>query len=101
MANRIGLPAEDIGDSYKRLSSRSFFFFQAEDGIRDGTVTGVQTCALPISPLQRFPLQLQRWARGPEPCVTHVRLHRSLPCRGGSVDFEHLQPSRERIAIPG
>src|SRR5439155_4485134 len=26
-----------------------FFFFQAEDGIRDGHVTGVQTCALPIS----------------------------------------------------
>src|SRR5207248_5527068 len=25
-----------------------FFFFQAEDGIRDRTVTGVQTCALPI-----------------------------------------------------
>src|SRR5207245_7254282 len=31
-------------------SSLSFsFFFQAEDGIRDATVTGVQTCALPIS----------------------------------------------------
>src|SRR2546427_5414294 len=28
-----------------------FFFFQAEDGIRDLTVTGVQTCALPISGL--------------------------------------------------
>src|SRR5439155_6406023 len=27
---------------------RSAFFFQAEDGIRDGHVTGVQTCALPI-----------------------------------------------------
>src|SRR6266853_5579906 len=27
---------------------RVFFFFQAEDGIRDLTVTGVQTCALPI-----------------------------------------------------
>src|SRR5690625_7145318 len=27
---------------------RLFFFFQAEDGIRDGHVTGVQTCALPI-----------------------------------------------------
>ena len=27
-----------------------FFFFQAEDGIRDHCVTGVQTCALPISP---------------------------------------------------
>ena len=25
-----------------------FFFFQAEDGIRDRNVTGVQTCALPI-----------------------------------------------------
>src|SRR5258708_12926085 len=28
-----------------------FFFFQAEDGIRDDLVTGVQTCALPISPI--------------------------------------------------
>src|SRR5207253_4749031 len=28
--------------------SRDLFFFQAEDGIRDGHVTGVQTCALPI-----------------------------------------------------
>src|SRR2546429_5365468 len=28
-----------------------FFFFQAEDGIRDVAVTGVQTCALPISPM--------------------------------------------------
>src|SRR2546422_8502960 len=28
-----------------------FFFFQAEDGIRDVAVTGVQTCALPISQL--------------------------------------------------
>src|SRR5258708_33226576 len=27
-----------------------FFFFQAEDGIRDDLVTGVQTCALPICP---------------------------------------------------
>src|SRR5207249_8412251 len=38
-----------------------FFFFQAEDGIRDRNVTGVQTCALPISesvtvaPLSAFP----------------------------------------------
>src|SRR5258708_39178231 len=29
------------------------FFFQAEDGIRDDLVTGVQTCALPISPRPR------------------------------------------------
>src|SRR2546430_4218722 len=32
-----------------RLQYFFFFFFQAEDGIRDLTVTGVQTCALPIS----------------------------------------------------
>src|SRR5207253_7286835 len=31
-----------------RLEFCVFFFFQAEDGIRDGHVTGVQTCALPI-----------------------------------------------------
>src|SRR5256886_16049124 len=31
-----------------------FFFFQAEDGIRDLTVTGVQTCALPISATAKF-----------------------------------------------
>src|SRR5260221_12741194 len=32
-----------------RRSRPGFFFFQAEDGIRDHCVTGVQTCALPIS----------------------------------------------------
>src|SRR6266516_7118173 len=37
--------------NYNKLShAMFFFFFQAEDGIRDRTVTGVQTCALPISP---------------------------------------------------
>src|SRR5690606_39346626 len=38
-----------------------FFFFQAEDGIRDFHVTGVQTCALPIS--GRWP----RWRPTPPP----------------------------------
>src|SRR5256885_9784580 len=33
-----------------RVTSLFSFFFQAEDGIRDYKVTGVQTCALPISP---------------------------------------------------
>src|SRR5688572_30852014 len=40
-----------------------FFFFQAEDGIRDLTVTGVQTCALPIWLAER-PTPLHRAARG-------------------------------------
>src|SRR5256886_1964258 len=35
-------------DSIMGLYTELFFFFQAEDGIRDLTVTGVQTCALPI-----------------------------------------------------
>src|SRR6266478_8322321 len=38
-----------------------FFFFQAEDGIRDLTVTGVQTCALPIS--SRFRREMVACAR--------------------------------------
>src|SRR2546425_6311116 len=33
---------------HRLLTSFFFFFFQAEDGIRDKLVTGVQTCALPI-----------------------------------------------------
>src|SRR5260370_15148587 len=41
--------------------SSIFFFFQAEDGIRDSSVTGVQTCALPIFQAS-FPL-LERRAR--------------------------------------
>src|SRR5439155_11270882 len=36
------------------------FFFQAEDGIRDGHVTGVQTCALPISRASTSYLELLR-----------------------------------------
>src|SRR5256885_9469187 len=35
------------------VATHVFFFFQAEDGIRDYKVTGVQTCALPISGVQR------------------------------------------------
>src|SRR2546430_7610677 len=40
-----------------------FFFFQAEDGIRDLTVTGVQTCALPISYFNNIPCSSRRVAR--------------------------------------
>src|SRR5207244_5140469 len=39
-----------------------FFFFQAEDGIRDDLVTGVQTCALPISACARTRI-LEAWSR--------------------------------------
>src|SRR2546430_17232836 len=47
-----------------------FFFFQAEDGIRDLTVTGVQTCALPISaPSDTLCVML------PSPVVRNVSRH--------------------------
>src|SRR5256886_5654874 len=42
-----------------------FFFFQAEDGIRDLTVTGVQTCALPISAESRDTLSVNLSPTGP------------------------------------
>src|SRR5258708_889973 len=40
-----------------------FFFFQAEDGIRDDLVTGVQTCALPISAVNLFRAELAEESR--------------------------------------
>src|SRR5438034_8847052 len=51
-----------------RLSVLFFFFFQAEDGIRDHCVTGVQTCALPISasPGPPPPLLAQQPRQGQE-----------------------------------
>src|SRR2546430_10234564 len=54
-------------------SGSCFFFFQAEDGIRDLTVTGVQTCALPIYPQRRHARRLRR------PCRPERR-DPALPC---------------------
>src|SRR5699024_11395574 len=39
---------------HKSYCSVNGFFFQAEDGIRDRNVTGVQTCALPILPIKKY-----------------------------------------------
>src|SRR5687767_15238753 len=44
------------------LFLRIFFFFQAEDGIRDKLVTGVQTCALPIFGARYLPRDLEALA---------------------------------------
>src|SRR5256885_12491768 len=49
----VKLPTADTDHRGSRQSvGLIFFFFQAEDGIRDYKVTGVQTCALPISDLR-------------------------------------------------
>src|SRR5256885_9822588 len=56
--------------SWSRVSSIDwvhvlfFFFFQAEDGIRDYKVTGVQTCALPIYPARLEVVYPESLSRG-------------------------------------
>src|SRR2546430_11138518 len=50
-----------------------FFFFQAEDGIRDLTVTGVQTCALPICRAGRSWQRHQRWHSHAPPRLDEYR----------------------------
>src|SRR5256885_16468237 len=65
----------------------SLFFFQAEDGIRDYKVTGVQTCALPI--LSHYGCVLLLSALGQSP--THVPYRGIAPAMndlmGGQTDF--------------
>src|SRR5258708_39969443 len=58
---------------------RLVFFFQAEDGIRDDLVTGVQTCALPIS------------SRGP---ATPWHALRWLPCSSDAGGLARCAPER-------
>src|SRR4051794_41634907 len=52
----------------KQYTKKKNFFFQAEDGIRDGRVTGVQTCALPILPA-RHPHRAQLADRDARPAA--------------------------------
>src|SRR6478736_7895903 len=80
-----------------------FFFFQAEDGIRDLTVTGVQTCALPICRLtidKRFHgdlegiskgemLALQTETKGSAGYVALERVTGKLKGRSGSFVLQH------------
>src|SRR5688500_20088397 len=53
-----------------------FFFFQAEDGIRDYKVTGVQTCALPIYWVRREQVQRVELLHGRAPAKARQRGHR-------------------------
>src|SRR5689334_24563622 len=88
-------------------SSAFFFFFQAEDGIRDGTVTGVQTCALPISAHCHAPPALppdtnRHWAAlGVQP-ANPVRIagrrsqNATLPA---SLDRAHVQDRSEERRV--
>src|SRR5437764_2642613 len=63
------------------------FFFQAEDGIRDTSVTGVQTCALPISRCG--------WRAGSGPCRDwRISARDPRPCPARISQAESLGPGR-------
>src|SRR5438034_7932081 len=62
-----------------------FFFFQAEDGIRDHCVTGVQTCALPILIPIVFWESLLPWLKDILPADTSCSSRNALSTRRGSA----------------
>src|SRR6266850_6700598 len=80
-----------------------FFFFQAEDGIRDYKVTGVQTCALPIFPQggRTGDRRLRDHRRG-TPCLSRgtrrLRTRQRVPHRTGTPS---TRGPPEAVAITG
>src|SRR5690606_40641604 len=78
------------------------FFFQAEDGIRAFHVTGVQTCALPISRDTRgsapYPGEIPRGSRGVPPYCLLRNNSTSLLDRRGCADWQHR--NRRASAAP-
>src|SRR6266487_6392418 len=82
----------------------SFFFFQAEDGIRDGRVTGVQTCALPISgPLlhRTIVLTAQSYAPGALPSPATVGAVPAMICRLSGLRATPECPGMVEWFVPG
>ena len=62
------------GERWLECSFIFFFFFQAEDGIRDHCVTGVQTCALPICSIQSGMLPQEDWVSKKVGTLQHRQL---------------------------
>src|SRR5260370_9504673 len=86
--------AEDgIRDSSVTGVQTCAFFIQAEDGIRDSSVTGVQTCALPISPHPRpdTPPRSPHPEDRPRPC--HAPPSRETPARQSGETRPHSPPA--------
>src|SRR6266536_3831549 len=68
-----------------------FFFFQAEDGIRDPLVTGVQTCALPISPATP-PMSERELEQGATKLENEAKRHDKRVREIMGADFDALLP---------
>src|SRR5947209_18559211 len=80
--NRRGVPDCRPGSSCEWQRRAPTFFFQAEDGIRDIGVTGVQTCALPIYP-GRPPTLRTAPAAPPSVEISRLDIYRSEERRVG------------------
>src|SRR2546430_6214673 len=77
----------------------SLFFFQAEDGIRDLTVTGVQTCALPICTQAdiRDQVEGESESQGRDDDEAQFHATEAIRARGvGLGSHETAHPSRQR-----
>src|SRR5256885_3754193 len=95
------------GRGVPRASERSFyFFFQAEDGIRDYKVTGVQTCALPIFLHKRRGLIVSQHADNllaifPDPSsAVHASIEIQRKLRRGNVgkhDADQFRSEERRV----
>src|SRR6266508_2451405 len=81
----------------RTTGSNLFFFFQAVDGIRDGHVTGVQTCALPIFVMLR---SRDDGARAEAIRKSMTRFGARVTTIGDSPDAEIRLPPAERILRP-
>src|SRR3989442_15683722 len=80
------------------VSFLPFFFFQAEDGIRDADVTGVQTCALPILGRARSTTpSVSRWVSGSSPGSATSRPRRQAVARERMFQPELEALDRERL----
>src|SRR2546427_1844430 len=78
---------------YRSVLFFFFFFFQAEDGIRDLTVTGVQTCALPISQDDISPAERERQAAQKQKQATLTDVLE----KAGDAYRKHLKASPQAI----
>src|SRR6266704_5060487 len=76
-----------------------FFFFQAEDGIRDRNVTGVQTCALPIS-AQQEGIRTQAVAAELAGAGTRVTCRSHQATRPGIVETVRIGEEAHRSPEP-
>src|SRR2546429_2452757 len=73
--------------SEARRAVSLFFFFQAEDGIRDVAVTGVQTCALPIYVVSVLVPPLRERKEDIPGLIEHFRRKYGSKYRGGAMQF--------------